>query len=106
MLRVNTAQGLRRKQSDYSVQLRAKQKLARLLRNPRRPVSGGYYKEGVRECRGVSGEKPVCGLLECRLDNIVYRLGFCAHRARLRASLVRHKPHRGKTANGSIFLPI
>ncbi len=47
-------QGMRRKQSDYSVQLRAKQKLARLY-GIREGQFRGYYKEASR-VPGVSGE--------------------------------------------------
>ena len=79
-------QGLRRKQSDYSVQLRAKQKLARLY-GIREGQFRGYYKEATR-VPGVSGENLLL-LLECPLDNIVYRLGFAASRKAAR-QLVRH----------------
>ena len=80
-------QGFRRKQSDYSVQLRAKQKLARLY-GIREGQFRGYYKEASR-VPGVSGEN-LLRLLEGRLDNVVYRLGFAASRKAAR-QLVRHK---------------
>jgi small subunit ribosomal protein S4 len=79
-------QGLRRKQSDYSVQLRAKQKLARLY-GVREGQFRGYYREAVR-VPGVSGDN-LLRLLESRLDNIVYRLGFAPSRKAAR-QLVRH----------------
>ncbi len=79
-------QGLRRKQSDYSVQLRAKQKLSRLY-GIREGQFRGYYKESTR-VPGVSGEN-LLRLLESRLDNVIYRLGFAPSRKAAR-QLVRH----------------
>ena len=77
---------LRRKQSNYSVQLRAKQQLARLY-GIREGQFRGYYKESTR-VPGVSGEN-LLRLLESRLDNVVYRLGFAPSRKAAR-QLVRH----------------
>ncbi|NKB65532.1 MAG: 30S ribosomal protein S4 [Candidatus Latescibacteria bacterium] len=79
-------QGRRRKQSDYSVQLRAKQQLARIY-GVREKQFRGYYKKASR-ATGVSGEI-LLRLLETRLDNIVYRLGFAPSRKAAR-QLVRH----------------
>ena len=79
-------QRMRRKQSDYSVQLRAKQQLARLY-GIREGQFRGYYKEATR-VSGVSGEN-LLRLLEGRLDNVVYRLGFAPSRKAAR-QLVRH----------------
>ena len=79
-------QGLRRKQSDYSVQLRAKQKLSRLY-GVREGQFRGYYKESTR-VPGVSGEN-LLRLLEGRLDSVIYRLGFAPSRKAAR-QLVRH----------------
>jgi small subunit ribosomal protein S4 len=79
-------QGMRRKQSEYSVQLRAKQKLSRLY-GIREGQFRGYYKESTR-VPGVSGEN-LLRLLESRLDNIVHRLGFASSRKAAR-QLVRH----------------
>ena len=79
-------QGLRRKQSDYSGQLRAKQKLSRLY-GVREGQFRGYYKESTR-VPGVSGEN-LLRLLESRLDNVIYRLGFAPSRKAAR-QLVRH----------------
>ena len=80
-------QRMRRKQSDYSVQLRAKQQLARLY-GVREGQFRGYYKESTR-VPGVSGEN-LLRLLESRLDNVVYRLGFAPSRKAAR-QLIRHK---------------
>ena len=79
-------QRMRRKQSDYSVQLRAKQQLARLY-GIREGQFRDYYKEATR-VSGVSGEN-LLRLLEGRLDNVVYRLGFAPSRKAAR-QLVRH----------------
>ena len=79
-------QRLRRKQSDYSVQLRAKQQLSRTY-GIREGQFRSYYREAIR-VPGVSGEI-LLRLLESRLDNIVYRLGFSPSRKAAR-HLVRH----------------
>ena len=73
--------------SDYAVQLREKQKLRRtygVLENQFR----NYYKEAAR-LKGSTGEN-LLQLLESRLDNVVYRMGFAASRDEAR-QLVRHK---------------
>ncbi|MFT5088356.1 MAG: small subunit ribosomal protein S4 [Candidatus Latescibacterota bacterium] len=95
-------QGMRRKQSEYSVQLRAKQKLSRLY-GIREGQFRGYYKESTR-VPGVSGEN-LLRLLESRLDNIVHRLGFAASRKAAR-QLVRHNhiSVNGKRVNIPSFL--
>ncbi len=87
-------QNMRRKQSEYSVQLRAKQKLARLY-GIREGQFRKYYKEATR-IPGVSGEN-LLRLLESRLDSIVYRLGLAPSRKAARV-LVRHKHF---TVNGA-----
>ncbi len=72
--------------SDYGVQLREKQKLRRsygVLEHQFREV----YKEADRK-RGVTGEN-LLQLLESRLDNVAYRMGFGASRAESR-QIVRH----------------
>lgn len=79
-------QGRRRKESEYSVQLRAKQKLARIY-GVRESQFRSYYSEATR-VPGVSGEN-LLRLLESRLDSLVYRLGFAPSRKAAR-QLVRH----------------
>lgn len=79
-------QGMRRKQSEYSVQLRAKQKLARIY-GVREGQFRKYYRESTR-VPGVSGDN-LLRLLESRLDSIVYRLGLAPSRKAAR-QLVRH----------------
>jgi len=76
----------RRKVSDRGLQLREKQR-ARVAYGVLEKQFVRYYKEAIRR-PGVSGENLV-RLLETRLDNIVYRLGFADSRSQAR-QLVRH----------------
>ena len=73
--------------SDYGVQLREKQKVRRMYGVLERQFSA-YYKEAARR-KGATGEN-LLQLLECRLDNVVYRMGFGSTRAESR-QLVSHK---------------
>jgi small subunit ribosomal protein S4 len=73
--------------SDYGLQLREKQKLRRMYGVLERQFSN-YYEEAARRT-GATGEN-LLKLLECRLDNVVYRMGFAATRAEAR-QLVSHK---------------
>ncbi len=76
----------RKKFSDYGTQLREKQKVKRMygiLENQFRNI----FKEADRQ-KGITGET-LLALLERRLDNIVYRLGFANSRDEAR-QLVRH----------------
>ena len=61
--------------SDYGLQLREKQKLRRMYGVLERQFRN-YYKRAARQ-KGSTGEN-LLRLLEGRLDNIVYRLGFAA----------------------------
>lgn len=72
--------------SDYGVQLREKQKVRRLYGVLEKQFSN-YYKAAAR-LRGATGEN-LLGLLERRLDNVVYRMGFGSTRAEAR-QLVAH----------------
>ncbi len=76
----------RPKFSEYSIQLREKQKLRRIYGVLERQFRR-YFAMADRG-RGVTGET-LLQLLERRLDNIVYRLGFATSRAEAR-QLVRH----------------
>ena len=76
-----------RRMSDYALQLREKQKLRRIYGVLERQFRN-YYKEAAR-LRGATGEN-LLRLLECRLDNVVYRMGFGSTRAESR-QLVSHK---------------
>lgn len=83
--------------SEYGTQLREKQKVRRIYGVLERQF-GNYYKEAARR-KGATGEN-LLQLLECRLDNVVYRMGFGATRAESR-QLVSHKAIsiNGKTVN-------
>jgi len=79
-------QNRRRKASDYGEQLREKQKVKRIYGIAERQFRGYYYR--ANRMKGVTGEN-LLQLLERRLDNVVYRLGFAADHAEAR-QLVRH----------------
>ena len=72
--------------SDYGLQLREKQKLRRIYGVLERQFEN-YYKEAARH-KGSTGVD-LLKLLESRLDNVVYRMGFGISRTEAR-QLVRH----------------
>lgn len=76
----------RRKESDYALQLRAKQKARRVYGVFERQFRR-YFREAQRQ-KGLTGLNLLI-LLESRLDNVVYRLGFASSRAQAR-QLVQH----------------
>ncbi|HSO81064.1 MULTISPECIES: 30S ribosomal protein S4 [Thiocapsa] len=77
----------RRRLSDYGVQLREKQKVRRIYGLMERQFRN-YYKKAA-QAKGATGEN-LLQLLERRLDNVVYRMGFGATRSEAR-QLVSHK---------------
>jgi len=77
----------RQRLSDYGLQLREKQKLRRMYGVLERQFRN-YYQAAARRT-GATGET-LLKLLESRLDNVVYRMGFAATRAEAR-QLVGHK---------------
>jgi small subunit ribosomal protein S4 len=79
-------QSRRRKRSDYGEQLREKQKVKRIYGIAERQFRGYYYK--ALRTPGVTGYTLI-QLLERRLDNVVYRMGFASDHAEAR-QLVRH----------------
>lgn len=83
--------------SDYGVQLREKQKVRRMYGVLEKQFRN-YYKEAAR-LKGATGEN-LLQLLESRLDNVVYRMGFGSTRAESR-QLVAHKAMlvNGKAVN-------
>lgn len=87
----------RQRLSDYGVQLREKQKVRRIYGVLEKQFRN-YYKESVRR-KGSTGET-LLQLLECRLDNVVYRMGYGSTRAESR-QLVSHKAIlvNGKSVN-------
>jgi len=74
------------KQSEYLLQLREKQKTRRYYQVLEKQFHS-YYEAASRK-QGITGEN-LLRLLEMRLDNVVYRLGFGASRRQAR-QLVRH----------------
>jgi small subunit ribosomal protein S4 len=76
----------RRKPTEYSLQLREKQKARRIYGVLERQFSKHF--EAAERLPGVTGEN-LLRLLEMRLDNVVYRLGFADSRAQAR-QLVLH----------------
>ena len=88
--------------SEYGTQLREKQKVRRIYGVLERQFSN-YYREAAR-LKGATGES-LLQLLERRLDNVVYRMGFGATRAEAR-QLVSHKAIsvNGKTVNIASYL--
>lgn len=83
--------------SDYGVQLREKQKVRRIYGVLEKQFRN-YYKEADR-LKGATGSN-LLQLLESRLDNVVYRMGFGSTRAEAR-QLVSHKAVmvNGRTVN-------
>ena len=79
-------QRFRRKMSDYGLQLREKQKLRRIYGVLARPFRR-YFRES--QCQPVMTGENLLRILERRLDNVVYRMGFADSRAQAR-QLVSH----------------
>lgn len=73
--------------SDYGLQLREKQKIRRLYGVLEKQFAN-YYKNAAKQ-KGATGENLMV-LLERRLDNVVYRMGFACTRAESR-QLISHK---------------
>ena len=76
----------RQRVSEYSAQLREKQKLRRIYGLQERQFRGVF--QAAERKSGITGEE-LLKMLECRLDNVVYRLGFGASRKQAR-QLVGH----------------
>lgn len=82
----------RSKLSDYAVQLREKQKVKRIYGLLERQFRNYYKKASTK--KGNTGEN-LLQLLETRLDNVVYRMGFAVTRPAARQLV----SHRGVTVN-------
>ena len=96
------AHGARRTRlSDFGVQLREKQKVKRLYGLLERQFRNYYLK--AAKLKGNTGEN-LLNLLESRLDNVVYRMGFATTRAEAR-QIVTHKSVEvnGKSVNLSLI---
>jgi len=81
--------------SDYGLQLREKQKVRRIYGVLEKQFRG-YYAEAARR-KGATGEN-LLQLLESRLDNVVYRMGYGSTRAEARQIV----SHRSITVNGNV----
>jgi small subunit ribosomal protein S4 len=81
--------------SDYAVQLREKQKVKRIYGLLERQFRNYYKKASAK--KGNTGES-LLQLLETRLDNVIYRMGFAVTRPSARQLV----SHRGITVNGKI----
>jgi small subunit ribosomal protein S4 len=86
--------------SDFGLQLREKQKVKRMYGVLERQFRR-YFAEADRR-RGNTGSNLLC-LLESRLDNVVYRMGFGSTRAEAR-QLVSHKAMTVNGQSGRTFL--
>ncbi len=85
----------RTKLSEYGIQLREKQKVKRIY-GVLEAQFKNYYFKATRQ-KGVSGEN-LLKLLERRLDNVIYRLGFAASRNSARQLIL----HKHFTVNGRV----
>ena len=83
----------RRKESEYGMQLREKQKV-KFIYGVLEKQFRGYYKHALRQA-GVTGEN-LMRILESRLDNVVFRLGFARTRKEARQTVT----HGHITVNG------
>jgi len=81
------AQSRRRKQSDYAVQLREKQKVKRIYGVHEKQFRNLF--DRANNLPGITGENLIVAL-ESRLDNVIFRFGFAASRNQAR-QLVRHR---------------
>ncbi len=92
----------RQKLSEYGIQLREKQKVKRIY-GVQESQFRNYYEKANRR-KGISGENLLI-LLESRLDNVIYRLGF-AHSRNSARQLVLHKHFmvNGRVVNIPSFL--
>jgi len=86
----------RQRLSDYALQLREKQKVRRMYGVLEKQFRN-YYKHAARQ-KGATGEN-LLKLLEGRLDNVVYRMGFAVTRAQARQLV----SHRSIKVNGNIL---
>jgi small subunit ribosomal protein S4 len=87
----------RRKMSDFGVQLREKQKMRRVYSVHERQFK--RYFDAAEHRPGVTGEN-LLRILETRLDNVVYRMGFATSRAQARQLVCHgHFTINGRTTN-------
>lgn len=93
----------RGKVTPYALQLREKQRVKRMYGLLMEEQFHGYFKEAER-IKGITGENLLL-LLERRLDNVAYRLGFADSRSDARQLILhRHVLVNGKNVNISSYL--
>lgn len=80
------AKGFRRRLSDYGIHLREKQKVRRIYGILEKQFRK-YFKMAAKKS-GITGEN-LLQFLECRLDNVIFRMGFAPSRKSAR-QIVRH----------------
>lgn len=92
----------RAKLSEYGIQLREKQKVKRIY-GIMETQFRNYFEKATRQ-KGISGET-LLKLLERRLDNVVYRLGFASSRKSARQLILhRHFKVNGRVVNVPSYL--
>jgi small subunit ribosomal protein S4 len=92
------AQARRRKQSDYAVQLREKQKVKRIYGLGEKQFRNLFEKAALQT--GITGENLMV-YLESRLDNVIFRMGFASSLAAARQLVLhRHVEVNGRIAAG------
>ncbi len=89
------AQARRRKQSDYAVQLREKQKVKRIYGLQEKQFRNLF--ESASKVEGITGENLLVAL-ESRLDNIIFRMGLAVSRNQARQTI----RHRHVEVNGRV----
>jgi len=90
-------QGRRAKISDYGIQLREKQKVRKMYGLLEKQFRG-YYMKAV-QMKGVTGEN-LLSILERRMDNVVFKMGFAASRSEARMMVTHgHFSLNGHKAN-------
>ncbi|MBD3232401.1 MAG: 30S ribosomal protein S4 [candidate division Zixibacteria bacterium] len=88
---------IRRKVSEYGLQLREKQKARRIYGILEKQFRNYFFK--AAKLKGITGEN-LLAMLECRLDNVVYRLGFAPSRKSARQLVLhRHFMINGRTVS-------
>ena len=92
----------RKKSSEYGLQLRAKQRARRFYGVNEKQFH--HYFEMATKMQGVTGEN-LLRLLESRLDNVIYRLGFASSRAEARQLVTQgHFTVNGRKVNIPSYL--
>ena len=97
----NSNGNMRKKQSEYASQLKEKQKVKFIYGVLEKQFHNAYLRAEARP--GKTGEN-LLQIMECRLDNVVFRLGFAQTRRRSSAGVPRSL-HRQRQEGQHSFLP-